>query len=85
MLASVPTVEPRTLAWDETQASASPPNSRLPSADAHLCPHTTYVRGLASQTAYSSGTAAPSSGGTPNIRSSLLAAAPGKRIWAACM
>jgi hypothetical protein len=36
--------EPTTLARDETQSSAPPPNSRLLSADGHVCPHTTYAR-----------------------------------------
>ena len=34
----------------ETQSSAPIPNSRLLSAEGHVCPHTTYVRELASQT-----------------------------------
>ena len=37
-------------AWDETQSSAPPPNSRLLSAEEQACPHTTYVCELASQT-----------------------------------
>jgi hypothetical protein len=41
----------RVTAADETQSSAPPPNSRLLSADGYVCPHTTYVRELASQTA----------------------------------
>ncbi len=40
-----------TVAPDETQSSAPPPTSRLLSADGRVCPHTTYVRELASQTA----------------------------------
>ena len=40
----------RAFALDETQSSAPMPNSRLLSAEGHVCPHTAYVRELASQT-----------------------------------
>jgi hypothetical protein len=37
-------------AKDDKQASSPMPNSRLLYAEGHVCPHTTYVRELASQT-----------------------------------
>lgn len=50
--------------WDETQSSAPMPNSRLLSAEGHVCPHTAYVR--ASQTTRTNLclSVAESSGGT---------------------
>jgi len=48
--ASVSADAQRALATDETHSSAPPPNSRLLSAEEQACPHTTYVRELASQT-----------------------------------
>jgi hypothetical protein len=41
-----------TPAGDEAQSSAPPSNSRLLSAEEQVCPHTTYVRELASEITY---------------------------------
>jgi hypothetical protein len=48
MDAVVSTGRLQTRARDETQSSALPPNSRLPSADERACPHITCVGELSS-------------------------------------